>query len=373
MSTLTLEFDKGTTLEAHHKWLGFGAKKRLKFYEVLRVLLENRRGLRQSVAAIEEMASSGRKKPSSYALCLRAIAAEMDAGADFHEAIKPLVPLTEVQLIRSGHRTGELPSALGECIAALEDSNKMVGALAVAALYPILMLGVFYFIMGTFEKRVVPPFERLIKPELWEGPAYAMYLMIDAFRAFGPLFAVLVAGTVVLVAVTLHRDWGGLQGLRRRLDVLLPPWSIYRMMQGTAFLKTLATQVKAGVRLDSIIEEMSINASPWLKVRLESISDGLASGVSLGEAMHGSGYDFPDREAVEILRLLSTSDGFDRSIAVFATRWQESTVKRVQAGARASIVFSTLAFGALTAVLLLGVQVLSDQVEQQASDVLNRA
>jgi type II secretory pathway component PulF len=241
-----------------------------------------------------------------------------------------------------------------------------------AATYPVGMLGIFYFILGIFAKKVIPPFERLIPPEQWEGFAGLMHSMVEIFRAAGPAIALAIAALIVLIIVTLPTYWGALEPLRNFLDRHVPPWSIYRMTAGTAFLKTLAAQARASMKIDSILSEMALNSSPWLRTRIDAISEGMAAGKSLGEAMADSGYDFPDRRAVKIMKTLASSEGFETSVSSFAIRWEEATVKKVQAAAKLSIVGSTLAMGLLTGVLFMGIQELTDQVEQQSSEVQSK-
>lgn len=367
-----LEFATGSTLPVHVKWMGFGTKQRLDFYEILRVLLENNRALRDSLGQILQMELEGSSRPSPYAQCISMIIEQLDAGMDFDVAIKPLVPLTEAQLIRSGHRTADVPRALGECIAALESGSKMLGSVVGAAVYPVGMLAIFYFILGIFAQKVIPPFEKLIPPDNWEGFAGIMHSMVEIFRAAGPAIALAIAAIVVLIIVTLPTYWGALESLRNVLDKHVPPWSIYRMTAGTAFLKTLAAQARASMKIDLILSEMAMNSSPWLRTRIDAIAEGMAAGKTLGDAMADSGYDFPDRRAVKIMKTLSTSEGFETSVSSFAIRWEEATVKKVQAAAKLSVVGSTLAMGMLTGVLFMGIQELTDQVEQQSSEVQSK-
>lgn len=372
MSAMAIEFPTGATLPVYTKWLGFGDGKRIDFYEILRVLVENNKSINDALNEILAMEMEDAKRPPPYAECVAVLIEQLSAGEDFDKAIQPLVPMGEAQLIRAGLKTGDLAGALSDCILALESNAKMVGSVLMAAGYPLAMLSIIYFILGIFADKVIPPFERIIPPELWEGTAGTMHSMIEIFRAAGPALAIAAGSIAILVFVTLPMHWGGMDGLRSKLEARLPPWSIYRMTNGTAFLKTLASQVRAGIKIDTILTEMSANATPWLRTRLDAIAEGMAAGESLGDAMQGSGYAFPDKRAVKILKMLSTSDGFETSISSFAARWEAKTVKQVQAAAKIAIVVSTLVMGGLTAILFIGVQELTDQVEQRSDDISSR-
>ncbi|EOF7659938.1 TPA: hypothetical protein ACP3Z7_004795, partial [Pseudomonas aeruginosa] len=55
--------------------------------------------------------------------------------------------------------------------------------------------------------------------------------------------AVITLTVVVIVTLPTYR-WKG----RVWLDRMLPPWSIYRMLQGTTFLLNMAVMLNAGIR-----------------------------------------------------------------------------------------------------------------------------
>src|SRR3546814_18795379 len=82
----------------------------------------------------------------------------------------------------------------------------------------------------------------------------------------------------------------------------IPPWSIYRMLQGSTFLLNIAIMIKAGVRLQNILIMMDKTGSPWVRSRVGAALAGINSGLNLGQALPGTGYQFPDDRKVQFLR-----------------------------------------------------------------------
>lgn len=122
------------------------------------------------------------------------------------------------------------------------------------------------FLLCIVAYRMVPSLARLSDPVTWTGPLATL----NAIASFvtGPgiyvLVAVITLTVVVIVTLPTYR-WKG----RVWLDRTLPPWSIYRMLQGTTFLLNMAVMLNAGIRPYDSLASMIKISPPWLKQRLK--------------------------------------------------------------------------------------------------------
>ncbi|HFX3455646.1 type II secretion system F family protein, partial [Pseudomonas aeruginosa] len=154
---------------------------------------------------------------------------------------------------------------------------------------------------------------------------------------------------VVIVTLPTYR-WKG----RVWLDRTLPPWSIYRMLQGTTFLLNMAVMLNAGIRPYDSLASMIKISPPWLKQRLEAARYGVGLGQNLGVALRSAGHDFPDRQAIQYLCILANRGGFSEALVKFSRRWQETSLKQIELAAGLVKNFALIFIGALMILVLLG-------------------
>jgi type II secretory pathway component PulF len=157
------------------------------------------------------------------------------------------------------------------------------------------------------------------------------------------------------------------------LDRWIPPWSIYKVIQGSTFLKNVAVQTRAGIQLFDTVNGMLSLATPWMRERLQAAMYGIEQGKNLGEALHNAGYEFPDRRSVQILRVLASRDGFDETLYNFAKRWAAGSVKRVERASGVLLVVAILIMGGVTGTALLGMQSLASMIEEAADATASHA
>lgn len=378
-------------MQTHVPWykrVWFTGAARIEIYEMLALMLENRmllidalreiRGVVNAVSPKAEMAA-GRTKPGHVDdVKLRTVSAEAvhswilhlkagDAdGMPLSKAIGPWVPQEEAALIQSGEMTGDLSGALADAVEGIQNKGAMFGAVAAGTVYPIMLFVGSYFMLRIMATKVVPRFESQMDPELWEGAARALYVVATAFNRFGLAAAIAaVLGTVLAVlSLPYYRGPG-----RVFLDRSIPPWNLYKMVQGTTFLRNVALQTRAGIKLIDSVGAMAKTGSPWLRERLEAAQYGLQQGQNLGEALYRAEYQFPDKKSVQILRALASRDGFDETIYRFAKRWQQDTLKRVKGASSVLLVAGILMIAGVIAVTIGGIQGLTVMIQDEADAV----
>ncbi len=110
-----------------------------------------------------------------------------------------------------------------------------------------------------------------------------------------------------------------------------PPWSIYKAIQGATFLLNVAIMLRSGIPLYRSLELMKQFASPWLKERVEMTMFGLRQGRTLGVALANTEYEFPDKEVLPFIIVLSQQKDYEQAINTLALKWIDRTLKKVKA------------------------------------------
>ena len=84
----------------------------------------------------------------------------------------------------------------------------------------------------------------------------------------------LLAGIGAIISYTMSR-W---TGRFRVIFDYMPPWSIYKSYQASAFLISLASMMRSGVPLNEALKAMRKNAVPWLAEYLDRMFLNLKKG-----------------------------------------------------------------------------------------------
>ena len=361
------------------KRVQFSGQARIEIYELLALLLDNRVILIDALREIRNVYSTPRRNGGKPRQTMHSMAVSDwiehlesgdSSGFPLSRAVSGWVPPEEAALIQSGEATGNLGRALGDCVSGIIGRGEMVRAVVSGTAYPLLLLAGAFWTMRIFAQKVVPPFARQVDPALWEGAAHLLYLEVQAFNNYA------VPGAIVLALLTALAIWSMPYYTgpgRTLLDRWIPPWNIYKVIQGATFLKNVAVQTRAGIQLFDTVSGMLPLATPWLRERLQAAMYGIEQGQNLGEALHNAGYEFPDGRSVQILRVLASRDGFDDTLYNFAKRWEAGTVKRVENATRVFLIVAILIMGGITGTALLGMQSLSAMVEDSADAVSSNA
>lgn len=360
---------------------------RIEIYEMMALLLENRVLLIDALREIRDVFNdSGSEGPNTqdhlhadtvkirnvkaeavHAWVIHLKAGDKD-GFALARAMEPWIPQEEASLILSGEATGNLVRALRDAVKSIQGRGQMISTILAGTIYPGFLFVASWFVMRLFATKVIPPFVNQVPPDMWEGPARLLYIQADLFNKFGVPVAIGLIVTIVVVIATLPYFKGP---LRVMLERYLPPWNIYKMMQGSTFLKNVAVQTRAGIKLYDSVSSMIEMGSPWLRERLQAALYGIQQGQNLGDALHNAGYEFPDRHSVKILRVLASRDGFDETIYSFAERWEEETIKRVKKASTVFMAAGILSIGFVAGTCFLGMQGLTEMIQDSAEATSN--
>jgi type II secretory pathway component PulF len=303
----------------------FNPKNRSRFYIKLGQLLEN--GVQLDTALKQLQTLGSRSKGSILPILYGRWRRNVANGVNFGVCIAPYVPSSEAILLETGSGSGHLVDSLYNAADTVEQQAKVKGAIIGSAAYPAVLFLMLIAALILASYMVIPTFEEILPVEEWQGAARITAHVTQAIRDYGIILLTTFVLIIVLIGFSMPR-WVG----RERMIVEnIVPWNLYRMWQGSSFLLSIAALMKAGVKLDEVsLNKISKNAEPYLAQRIAGIKKGIVSGENLGEALHQSGYKFPDEELIADLRIYATLRGFDKNLLRITQVWVGDLVDSVK-------------------------------------------
>jgi type II secretory pathway component PulF len=151
----------------------------------------------------------------------------------------------------------------------------------------------------------------------------------DFIRNWG--FAVIIVVLLIcgFIAFTLPL-WRG--RLRSKFD-MYPPWSWYRILQGSGFLLGLSALLGAQVPLKRSLEILEEQGNPWIRERIGSARQEVLRGSNLGEALRAGRYNFPDPMVAIDLEILSERADVGQVIEQVTQEWINEQIDALKAQA----------------------------------------
>ena len=242
----------------------FGMTGRVRIYEQLQALLEGDLKLDRALDAIWDRASKQGRSPTSVdAIVVNAWRQEYRKAASLAEAVKGWVPVRDQMLIEAGELSGDLVGTLAELQEVNQSVSRMKGELTGALVYPLVLFAAIIGIIYIFGSAVIPEFAAILPVEEWTGIAATMAGLATFTQTMLVPSLLGVVTVITLLSLSMSR-WRGF--LRTRFDKL-PPWSLYRLFQGVAFMLSLSALLRAGVHLPVALARLRDNANPWLHGR----------------------------------------------------------------------------------------------------------
>jgi type II secretory pathway component PulF len=329
----------------------FGSRERIDLYQSLALLLDNNVQISDALYELYLVYSDEEKKPGEpLAMVTKECHQAYANGRKLYQALKRWAPHQEVALLEAGEATGALAKALRDAIMAIGYKERIKSAVVVATLYPGFLNSIACVLLWIIANKLVPKMAQLSDPSTWEGVGYSLYVIADVTTNYG---AYLVAGTIVLLILIFYSlpRWKG--DLRVYAD-RAPIYSTYRMLHGSTFLLNVSVMIRAGIPMHEALVQLAKGAPPWLYQRIAFAAYGTKQGANLGIALHRAGQNFPDKRAVQFLKILATRSGFEEALHNFSREWLETSIRRVEATAKLTLLFSACLMAALMVVVVVG-------------------
>ncbi len=335
----------------------FSAKLRLDLYKKLVALMKNNVPLSMALETVQRIASvNGRKPFRPQALAAAAWRKRILEGANLADAVEGWVPSRDMMILQTTEFTN--PIMPMEAMIELNQAIRRIRAAFIGALaYPSVIMLIALVMLVSISTNIVPAFLGISQDIEWTGLAANFVALTDHVRALWPFYAL---GGVILLTIFLFSLplWAG--GLRRHLDNV-PPWSIYRLWQGSGWLMSLSTMLNAGITESDALSRIEERSNRWLKARNAAIRQRVINGQELGDALIESEFDFPDFETNLTIAVYSGLSSSGEALQQIARDWVDESQARLEAQ---SVVLRVLALGFAGAVIAGTVLSIFDMEQQ---------
>lgn len=329
------------------KHLRFGAKKKRAL--MLNLISKANMG-RPFTTSLEELyeiyTDDGRAPNNTTAFILREWWSNVTkSNMEYGTAAEYWFSKEQVVLINSGAGTAKFTQCLKSIVYGLEKRGVVMAALRKGLLIPIIVFAMGLSLPVAFDIELVPVLRSL--------PGFVMTSPVSNLAAFGhfiisdwPETLGILAVISAIVGYTMPRIVGE---PRKYLDKI-PPWSFYRIVQGSNFMLSLAALAASGMPRGQALERIAANnLTPYMRERVGAVLRRMELGERIGTALMNTGYEFPSRPLAITLRSYETDPDFDKMLQDVATESLDDSVKAIVA--QSAIASSII--GLLTGYVLL--------------------
>ena len=198
----------------------------------------------------------------------------MKHGLSFSQSIKGWVPDSELNLITAGEEGKGVEKGLGEAIKFAESSQKIKNTIIAGSAYPAVLLAVVVGFIAMFSIKMAPTYLTILPVERWPEMGQNFYHLSKFIVDY---WYILLGGGLVIGFATASTmtKWTG--RIRQVFD-RLPPWSVYKVYQASAFLISLASMMQSGTPLNDALKRIKKSSSPWTGEYLELMLKNLRKG-----------------------------------------------------------------------------------------------
>lgn len=305
-------------------------KQRFRVYRKLEGMLRMNEALSRSLDRLYQNASEMGKHPERpAALALKEWFLKDRAGLGLSDAMEGWVPDSELYMIRAGEESGTMAKAFASIQTIGAKAREMKGAVTYAVAYPGFMIILVSFVLWMFGVNLIQNMRKTAPPSVMAAMG-GVAEVSDFIANWGLWVLVGIAATSMFITVTLP-VWKG--PLRARFD-MWPPWSWYRVLQGSGFLLGLSALLGSQVPLKRALEILEDQAKPWLRERVGSARQEVLRGRNLGEALRTGRFNFPDPGVAIDLEILSERADVGSVIEQVTDEWitDQIEVLKGQAG-----------------------------------------
>lgn len=344
-----------------------GRKDRFRVWRKLEGMLRMNEALSRALDRLYLNASEMGKYPNRpAAIALREWFLKDRAGVSFAEAVEGWAPTGELYMIRAGEESGTLAKAFAYIQAVGDKARQMREAVIYAVGYPVFMLILVSFVLWTFGVNLIQNMRKTAPPRVLAAMGGVADLS-DFISNWGITVIVVMVLIGILIAATLPY-WKG--RVRSKLD-MFPPWSWYRILQGSGFLLGLSALLGAQVPLKRALEILEEQGNPWIRERINSARQEVLRGRNLGEALRAGRYNFPDPGVAIDLEILSERADVGSVIEQVTEEWIRDQIDVLKAQALVARNLGLVVVGAVIAWTMMSIFNVVGELSKQSSSMSN--
>lgn len=302
---------------------------RLRLWRKLASLLANGVPLLRGLTELYERRVQTHGPQHMEALALRIWRERISNGGTLATAIEGWVTTDEQMLVGAGEEQGDMGQAFDRLELLLTSRSLILKAVLAGVSYPLVLLCLVFGLLIFYAWKIIPVYLSVADAQggSFTGLAASLVWLSGAVRHWVWLWILLTVLGLLLFLGSLSR-WDG--ALRVRLD-RYAPYSVYRVMRGTAWMLSLAALVSVGRRIeDALVLLQQHERGRWSRRRSALCLAGIRRGLSLGAALEAAHTEFPDREVIADLLIYSRLNGADKAINILAQDLLADSLARIQ-------------------------------------------
>lgn len=320
---------------------------RVNIWNLMADLLGNSFGLRE---ALELALAANRRNPLLRWMLRRWQFAHAGGMEAFVAELARWAPASEALIFFGTGRVA--PEDLFRAAARVAEMRaRQIRAIWAALGIPSLIFAFVLWMVWYIGGYVMPVMREATDPSTWPPYAHATDRAATVFYEYDWAFGVgmLAAAAAVWTAVL---RWTG-RG-RRTLD-LVAPFSLYRILSGSAFFFVVLEFLRLRVDLtERTWERLSMGASPYVRSRIRAIQVQMVrGGMGFGRALEAAGSGFPDETLVTVAAALDGRPDWEEQLRGFTDRWIERSGAVMAA---AALVLNAVLMVVSTAVVIVMLQ-----------------
>ncbi|CAH7377183.1 conserved membrane hypothetical protein [Vibrio chagasii] len=196
----------------------------------------------------------------------------MSRAGTLPDAFEGWVSATELVIIKTGEKTGAYEQALQQCIDLDTEVSTIIKTVKKSLITPVFALVILVGLLVGAKSSMMPILEDLVPMNRWPDIALSFYDISTAVgenpsQTFGIMFGIAFfikwsTPNLVIPAVPKFRNF---------LDKVFMPYSIYKAMQISIFLKSLSSLLVAGVRFRDALELIEHSSNKYMKVHVSEM------------------------------------------------------------------------------------------------------
>lgn len=349
----------------------FNQKQREKFYSKIYRLSDDQIGLSFSIILMElknqEFESSKGRKTPLY-LVYEKMEERAALGASISESMDGFIPPVDKAMI-SSFEGDDISVGFGNLVEYNLKTKEMNGALGKALAYPAFLLSFVVLILGYFSVSIIPLLVENIPPSSYSSLSASSAGLIAVSNGFWIWLPTLII-TIITLLVVLSWALPNYNGKFRIYLENIPPFNVYRIVNGCGFLNSLSALSKSGYQEIDALEEISNIASPYLKLRIGLIVDKMKEGENIGQALVNIGMNFPDKEMLKDMAVVSKYGALEESLDTMARNMTQDGLTTIRHQSAFIKQLATMVLAGVIGFIFMGMYSISSDIstiaEQQS-------
>lgn len=311
-----------------------------------------------SVESIAKQRVLLKGKGDPTAIALQDWARGIKSGRKFSDVIGGWVTNEESMIITAGEQSGHIEKSLASASRVMLAKKEIRSEVTKGVIYPAFLIMMAIGVLLLFSYKIIPAFTNVVPNAKWSGMASHMMTITSFTRDYIVYVILLMIATIVAFVFSLPKFDGPVRIFLDRY----PPYSIYRIVQGSSWLIAFSALIESGVRMENALQQLGDKGSIWLNNRMQACLRLMRAGYSIGDALARTGTDFPDREIIDDISVYGSMSGFDQALSLLGNEWITESVENIRAKMKVVFGAAILTMGGIVSFMVFGLFAMQSQM-----------